>query len=115
MNTATRTIQLTLPTSDLYAIERMSKRMGWKLSDSNDYEKDEERMKDAEEFAHKLSVTEEDFEELKSHGYYMYETPEQSPSFVSEAEEIAYLDSLDEEGYLSEEESAKHMEAWRNL
>lgn len=75
----------------------------------------DECRKDAEAFARKLSVTEEDFEELKSHNFYMHEIPAQSPSFTSEDEEIAYLDSLDAEGYLCEEESAKHMEVWRSL
>ena len=115
MNVATRTIQLTIPESDVCTAERISKGMGWEICIMNAADNVDERKKDAEAFARKLSVTDEDFEELKSHGFYMHEMPEQSPSFASEDEEIAYLDSLDEEGYLSEEESAKHMEIWRNL
>ena len=115
MTTATRTIRLTIPESDILTAERISRGMGWTIMFSDASENEDDRLKDAEAFARKLSGTEEDFEELKRHGFYLHETPEQVPSFASEAEEVAYLDSLDEEGYLSEEETAKYMEKWRSL
>lgn len=115
MNTATRTIQLTIPESDISTAERISRGMGWELLIFDDAENEEERRKDAEEFARKISITEEDYQELKAHDFYLHETPEQSPIFKTAEEEVAYLDSLDEEGYLSEEESEKYMELWRNL
>lgn len=115
MTTATRTIHLTIPESDILTAERISRGMGWTIMYSGESEKEEERLKDAEAFARKLSVTEDDFKELKRHGYYLHEAPEQSPSFASEADEVAYLDSIDEEGYLSEEDTAKYMEKWRSL
>lgn len=115
MNTATRTIQLTIPESDIYTAERISRGMGWKLFILDDAENEEERRKDAEEFARKLSITEDDYQELRAHDFYLHEKPEQAPVFKTAEEEVAYLDSLDEEGYLSEEESEKYLELWRNL
>lgn len=114
MNTATRTIKLTIPESDICTAERISRGMGWKLFILDDAENDEERRRDAEEFARKLCVNEEDFEEMKAHDFYMHEKPE-FQTFASEEEELAYYDSLTEDDFLSEEESAKILERWKNL
>lgn len=62
MNAATKTIQLTVPSSDMDILERISKGMGWGLC------------------------------------------------VLKAEEEVAYLDSLDDEEYLGEAESAKLLE-----
>lgn len=79
-----------------------------------DAENEEERRKDAEKFARKVCVDEEDFEEMKAHGFYMHEKPE-FQTFASEDEELAYFDSLTEDDFLSEEETVELIEKWKNL
>lgn len=67
-----------------------------------------------EAVAKRLSVNEEHFKEMKAHGFYRYQAPEQ-PAFVSEEQEIAYYDSMSEDDFLSEEETSKIMKAWQSL
>lgn len=69
---------------------------------------------DIETMAKNLAIDEEHMQEMKSHSYYRHEAPEQL-AFVSEDSEMTYYDSMSEDAFLSEEESANIMTAWRNL
>lgn len=69
---------------------------------------------DLEDVAKKISIDDAHLQEMKSHSYYMDEAPEQC-TFVSESDEIAYYDTMDEADFLSEEDSAKIMSAWKSL
>ncbi len=67
-----------------------------------------------ENVAKKIAIDDTHLQEMKSHSYYMDEAPEQC-TFVSESDEIAYYDTMDEADFLSEEDSSKIMSAWKNL
>ncbi len=67
-----------------------------------------------ENVAKKIAIDDAHFQEMKSHSYYIDEAPEQC-TFVSESDEIAFYDKMDEADFLSEEDTAKIMSAWKNL
>lgn len=67
-----------------------------------------------EKVAKKIALDDVHLQEMKSHSYCIDEAPEQC-TFVSESEEIAHYDMMDEDDFLSEEDTAKIMSAWKNL
>jgi len=110
MNTQRRTVQLAIPQSDYALLRHLSHDNGWTIIDQDAEDKEAERYRRAEELARKIAFTEEEFQHLKAHDFYMYETPEQ-PVYATPEEEAAALDAYDEEGYVSDEE----VEHLRNL
>ena len=72
-------------------------------------ENEAERYRHAEEIARKIAFTEEEYQHMKAHDFFMHEAPEQS-DYATPEEEAAAL-AYDEEGYVSYEE----VEHLRNL
>ena len=113
-STGETTLSVTFPVSDKALFERVINGMGWTIEPQT--ESDEAlRRKRAEDFARKLAFTEEEFQDLKAHDFYLHEMPEQGPVFDVAEDEVAYLDSLDKEGYLDAETSEKYLDRWRNI
>ena len=109
MNTQ-RTIQLTIPQSDYALLRHLSHDNGWTIVEQEAEDREAERYRHAEEMARKIAFTEEDFQRMKAHDFYVYDAPEQ-PVYATAEEEAAALDAYDEEGYVSDEE----VEHLRNL
>lgn len=107
---AIRTAHISFPASDLALLKRLTQGMGWSVSVDSESEKREH----AEDFARKVCVNEQDFEEMKAHDFYLHEAPS-GHSFESEKEEVAYYDSLNEDDYLSVAETESLLNKWKNL
>ena len=103
MNTERRTIQLDIPQSDYALLCHLSHDNGWTIIDQKTEDREAERYRHAEEMARKIAFTEEDFQRMKKHDFFLYEAPEQ-PVYATLKEEAAALDAYDEEGYVSDEE-----------
>ena len=110
MNTQRRTVQLAIPQSDYALLRHLSRDNGWTIIDQETEDREADRYRRAEEIARRIAFTEEDFQRMKAHDFYLYEAPEQ-PAFATPEEEAAALDAYDEEGYVSDEE----VEHLRNL
>ncbi len=103
MNTQRRTIQLSIPQSDFALLCHLSHDNGWIIVEQEAEDREAERYQHAEEMARKIAFTEEDFQRMKEHEFYIHEAPEQ-PAYATPEEEAAALDAYDEEGYVSDEE-----------
>ena len=110
MNMQRRTVQLAIPQSDYTLLRHLSHDNGWTIIDLESDDSEAERYHRAEEIARRIAFTEEDFQRMKAHDFYMYEAPKQ-PVYATPEEEAAALDAYDEEGYVSDEE----VEHLRNL
>ena len=110
MNTQRRTVQLAIPQSDYALLRHLSHDNGWTIIDMETEDKESERYLHAEDMARKIAFTEEEFQHMKVHDFFMHEAPEQ-PVYATPEEEAAALDAYDEEGYVSDEE----VEHLRNL
>ena len=110
MNTQRRTVQLAIPQSDYAMLRHLSHDNGWTFIDLDAEDSEEKRYFRAEETARMIAFTEEDFQRMKAHDFYMHEAPEQ-PVYDTPEEEAAALDANDEEGYVSDDE----VEHLRNL
>ena len=110
MNTQRRTVQLAIPQSDYALLRHLSHDNGWTIIDLETEDSEAERYLHAEEMARKMAFTEEEFQHMKEHDFFMHEAPEQSV-YATPEEEAAALDAYDEEGYVSDEE----VEHLRNL
>lgn len=113
MNTQRRTIQLAIPQSDYALLCHLSHDNGWTIINQEAEDRETERYRLAEEMAHKIAFTPEEFEHLKAHGFFMHEAPEQ-PVYATPEEEAAALDAYDEEGYVSDEE-VEHLRSLWNV
>lgn len=69
MDAAIKTAQISFPASDLALLKRLIHGMGWSISVDNEGEKKEQ----AENFARKICVNDEDFEEMNAHRFYLHE------------------------------------------
>jgi hypothetical protein len=114
MNTLRRTVQLTIPQSDYALLCHLSRDNGWTIINRDAEDKEAERYRHAEETARKIAFTEEDFQRMKEHDFYMHEAPEQ-PVYATPEEEAAALDAYDEEGYVSDEEVNHLRNLWKVL
>lgn len=112
MNTQRRTIQLTIPQSDYALLCHLSHDNGWTIVEQEAEDREAERYRRAEEMARKIAFTEEEFQHLKAHDFFMYEAPEQ-PVYATPEEEAAALDAYDEEGYVSDEEVEHLRNLWK--
>lgn len=110
MDAAIKTAQISFPASDLALLKRLILGMGWSISVDNEGEKKEQ----AKNFARKICVNDEDFEEMNSHRFYLHETPA-IKSFASEKEEVAYYDSINEDAFMSVAETEELLGKWKNL
>ncbi len=110
MDAAIKTAQISFPASDLALLKRLIRGMGWSITVDDEGEKKEQ----AKNFARKICVNNEDYEEMKAHGFYLHETPA-SQSFVSEKEEVAYYDSINEDAFMSVAETEELLGKWKNL
>lgn len=110
MDVSIKTAQISFPASDLALLKRLIHGMGWSISVDTEVEKKNQ----AEDFARKISVNKEDYEEMKSHGFYLHEAPA-NHTFASEKEEIAFYDSLNEDAFMSVAETEELFGKWRNL
>ncbi len=110
MDIAIKTAQISFPASDLALLKRLIQGMGWSIS----MEKEVDKKDQAENFARKISVNNEDYEEMKAHGFYLHEAPA-NQTFSSEKEEIAYYDSLNEDAFMSVVETEELFGKWKNL
>lgn len=109
-----RTAQITFPEKDYAMLERFITGMGWGLNIQPVSSCHDEKRQVAEEFARKISLTTDDYKDLENQNFCMKERP-QTLRFSSIEDEIAYYDSLEEEDFLSEEDSAKYMELWKSV
>lgn len=112
MNTQRRTIQLDIPQSDYALLRHLSHDNGWTIIGQEVEDQEAERYRRAEEMARKIAFTEEDFQRMKEHDFYMYEAPEQTV-YATLEEEAAALDTYDEEGYVSDEEVEHLRNLWK--
>ena len=110
MDIAIKTAQISFPASDLALLKRLIQGMGWSIS----MEKEVDKKDQAENFARKISVNDEDYEEMKAHGFYLHESPA-SKSFASEKEEVAFYDSINEDAFMSAAETEELLGKWKNL
>lgn len=67
-----------------------------------------------EEYARKICFSDEEFENLKAHGFYQHTVPE-SQQFLTEGEMVADLDAADAEGYVSREEVEHLRSVWKSV
>ena len=107
MDIAIKTAQISFPASDLALLKRLIQGMGWSIS----MEKEVDKKDQAENFARKISVNNE---EMKAHGFYLHEAPA-NQTFSSEKEEIAYYDSLNEDAFMSVAETEELFGKWKNV
>lgn len=112
MNTQRRTIQIAIPQSDYALLRHLSHDNGWTIIDQEAEDQQAERYRRAEEMARKIAFTEEEFQHLKDHDFYMHEAPAQ-PVYATPEEEAAALDAYDEEGYVSDEEVEHLRNLWK--
>lgn len=110
MDIAIKTAQISFPASDLALLKRLIQGMGWSIS----MEKEVDKKDQAENFARKICVNNEDYEEMKAHGFYLHEAPA-NHTFSSEKEEVAFYDSLNEDAFMSVAETEELFGKWRNL
>ncbi len=110
MDIAIKTAQISFPASDLALLKRLIQGMGWSIS----MEKEVDKKDQAENFARKICVNDEDYEEMNAHGFYLHEAPAKQ-TFSSEKEEIAFYDSLNEDAFMSVAETEELFGKWRNL
>ena len=110
MDIAIKTAQISFPASDLALLKRLIQGMGWSIS----MEKEIDKKDQAENFARRISVNNEDYEEMKAHDFYLHEAPA-NQTFSSEKEEIAYYDSLNEDAFMSVAETEELFGKWKNL
>lgn len=113
MNTLRRrTIQIAIPQSDYALLRHLSHDNGWDIIDQESEDREAERYRHAEEMARKIAFTEEDYQRMKEHDFYLYSPPEQ-PIYATPEEEAAALDAYDEEGYVSDEEVEHLRNLWK--
>jgi hypothetical protein len=110
MDIAIKTAQISFPASDLALLKRLIQGMGWSIS----MEKEVDKKDQAENFARKICVNDEDYEEMNAHGFYLHEAPAKQ-TFSSEKEEIAFYDSLNEDAFMSVAETEELFGKWKNL
>ena len=104
---------MNIPQSDMAKVMSLSRDFGWIVVDLG---KPEENAisEDTEQIARKIAFSEEDFERMKTHGFYASQRPD-SPVYASVEEEVAALDSIDNEGYVTHEELSHLRNLWKNL
>ena len=99
MDAAIKTAQISFPASDLALLKRLI---------------EGEKKEQAENFARKICVNDEDYEEMNAHRFYLHETPA-IKSFATEKEEVAYYDSINEDAFMSVAETEELLGKWKNL
>ena len=110
MDAAIKTARISFPAGDLALLKRLIQGMGWSITVDNESEKKEQ----SEDFARKICVNDEEYQEMKAHGFYLHESPA-SKSFVSEEEEVAFYDSINEDAFMSVAETEELLGKWKNL
>ena len=71
MDAAIKTVRISFPAGDLALLKRLIQGMGWSITVDNESEQKEQ----AADFARKICVNDEDYEEMNAHRFYLHETP----------------------------------------
>ena len=110
MDAAIKTARISFPAGDLALLKRLIQGMGWSITVDNESEQKEQ----AADFARKICVNNDDYKEMKAHGFYLHESPA-SKSFASEKEEVAFYDSINEDAFMSAPETEELLGKCKNL
>lgn len=114
MASAVRTASITFPNKDIEMLQRIIIGMGWHLhlDECPDDNIESSKRQKAEDVARRIAYNIDELEELKSHDFYLRETP-QCVTFADVENEVAYLDAADEEGFVCEEEVEHLRNLWK--